>query len=80
MKDWFFCFRQGGPESYVGEGTDLGVDRDTVQVFTAGIIQEAAKIGNCVIFGRSAQCILRRYPRCLFACSFTRRLRRNSYG
>jgi len=55
-------FRQGGLESYVGEGTDLGADRDTVQVFTAGIIQEAAKIGNCVIIGRSAQCILRRYP------------------
>jgi len=54
-------FRQGGFESYVGEGIDHGVDRDTVQSFTAGIIQEAAKIGNCVIIGRSAQCILRRH-------------------
>ena len=54
-------FRQGGIESYVGEGTALGADRDTVQVFTAGIIQEAAKIGNCVIIGRSAQCLLRRH-------------------
>jgi cytidylate kinase len=54
-------FRQGGPYSYAGEGTDLGVDRDTVQEFTSGIIQEAAKVGNCVIIGRSAQCVLRRY-------------------
>jgi cytidylate kinase len=58
-------FRRGGIESYVGEGTDLGADRDTVQVFTAGIIQEAAKIGNCVIIGRSAQCVLRRHANVL---------------
>jgi cytidylate kinase len=32
-----------------------------VQQFTASIIQEAAKIGNCVIIGRSAQCVLRRH-------------------
>lgn len=55
-------FRQGGPDSYVGEGTKVGVDRDTVQEFTASIIQEAAKVGNCVIIGRSAQCVLRRHP------------------
>lgn len=58
-------FRQGGLESYVGEGNDLGVDRDTVQRFTAGIIQEAAKIGNCVIIGRSAQCVLQHHPHVL---------------
>jgi cytidylate kinase len=55
-------FWQGGPQSYVGARTEYGVDRDTVQVFTAGLIQEAAKIGNCVIIGRSAQCVLRRHP------------------
>jgi cytidylate kinase len=54
-------FRQGGPDSYVGEGPKVGVDRDTVQEFTASIIQEAAKVGNCVIIGRSAQCVLRRH-------------------
>ena len=54
-------FRQGGPDSYVGVGTEFGVDRDTVQEFTASIIQEAAKVGNCVIIGRSAQCVLRRH-------------------
>ncbi len=54
-------FRQGGPDLYVGEGTMHGVDRDTVQQFTASIIQEAAKVGNCVIIGRSAQCVLRRH-------------------
>jgi len=58
-------FRQGGLESYVGERANLGVDRDTVQVFTASIIQEAAKIGNCVIIGRSAQCVLQRHSRVL---------------
>jgi len=54
-------FRQGGPDSYVGEGAKVGVDRDTVQEFIASIIQEAAKVGNCVIIGRSAQCVLRRH-------------------
>jgi cytidylate kinase len=54
-------FRQGGLDSYVGEGAKVGVDRDTVQEFTASIIQEAAKVGNCVIIGRSAQCVLRRH-------------------
>ena len=45
--------------------TELAVDRDTVQIFTASIIQEAAKVGNCVIIGRSAQCVLRRHPHVL---------------
>jgi cytidylate kinase len=58
-------FRRGGPESYVGEGAELVVDHDTVQAFTASIIQEAAKVGNCVIIGRSAQCVLRSHPHVL---------------
>ena len=58
-------FRQGGPESFVGQGADLGVDRDVLQQFTAGVIQEAAKVGNCVIIGRSAQCILHHHPHVL---------------
>lgn len=58
-------FRTGGPESYVGEGTEYGVDRDTVEEFTANVVQEAAKIGNCVIIGRSAQCVLRHHPHVL---------------
>jgi cytidylate kinase len=58
-------FRQGGPESYLGEGSGLAVDRNTVQIFTANIIQEAAKVGNCVLIGRSAQCVLRRHPHVL---------------
>lgn len=58
-------FRQGGLESYVGEGIEFGIDRDTVQTFTASIIREAAKIGNCVIIGRSAQCILQDHPHVL---------------
>jgi hypothetical protein len=58
-------FRQGGPESYAGEGSELAVDRDTAHTFTASIIQEAAKVANCVIIGHSAQCILRRHPHVL---------------
>ena len=56
-------FRRGAPESYMGP-VDI-VDRDTVQAFTAGIIQQAARVGNCVIIGRSAQCILRHHPHVL---------------
>lgn len=58
-------FRQGGLHSYVGEGPELGVDRDTLQQFTASVIQEAAKVGNCVIIGRSAGCVLRDHPHVL---------------
>jgi cytidylate kinase len=41
------------------------VDHDTVQQFTASVIQEAAKVGNCVIIGRSAGCVLRSDPHVL---------------
>jgi len=58
-------FRQGGPESFVGAGLELGVDRDTVQQFTASVIQEAAKVGKCVIIGRSSGCVLRHDPHVL---------------
>jgi hypothetical protein len=52
-------FRQGGPESYVGEGPEFGVDRDSLQQFTSSVIERAAKEGKCVIIGRSSQCVLR---------------------
>jgi cytidylate kinase len=55
-------FRQGGPESYVGEGPEFGVDRDTLQQFTANVIEGAAKESHCVIIGRSAQCVLQTHP------------------
>jgi cytidylate kinase len=58
-------FRQGGPESYVGEGPEFGVDRDTLQQFTANVIRRAAEESHCVIIGRSAQCVLQRHPRVL---------------
>jgi len=41
------------------------VDYDTVRNSTVRVIQEAAKVGNCVIIGRSAQCILRHQPKVL---------------
>jgi cytidylate kinase len=58
-------FLHGGPESYIGKLADSAVDHDTLQQFTASVIQEAAKVGNCVIIGRSSQCVLRHDPRVL---------------
>jgi cytidylate kinase len=58
-------FRHGGPEVYVGGVADTGVDRDSLQKFTARVIEEAGKAGNCVIVGRSSQCVLHREPTAL---------------
>lgn len=58
-------FRHGGPEVYVGGVADTGVDRDSLQKFTARVIQEAGKAGHCVIVGRSSQCVLRNEPQVL---------------
>lgn len=51
-------FRYGA--SWSIPGTDM--DHDTLQRFTAKVIEQAAKQGRCVIIGRSAQCVLRFYP------------------
>jgi cytidylate kinase len=58
-------FRHGGPEVYVGGVADTGVDRDSLQQFTARVIEQAGKAGNCVIVGRSSQCVLRSHPQAL---------------
>jgi hypothetical protein len=58
-------FRQGTPETYAGDEGSVAVDRDMVQLLTERVIHEAAKVGNCVIIGRSAQCILRHQPKVL---------------
>jgi len=58
-------FRHGGPEIYVGGVADTGVDRDSLQQFTAKVIEEAGKTGNCVIVGRSSQCVLHKEPRAM---------------
>jgi cytidylate kinase len=63
-------FRQGGPDSYVGQGSEFGVDHDTLQQFTADVIERAAKEGNCVIIGRSSQCVLRQHPNVLHVLVF----------
>jgi cytidylate kinase len=55
-------FRQGGPDSYVGQGPEFGVDRDTMQQFTESVIKRAAAEGKCVIIGRSSQCVLQNHP------------------
>jgi cytidylate kinase len=58
-------FRHGGPEVYVGGVADTGVDRDSLQQFTAHVIEEAGKVGHCVIVGRGSQCVLRKQPHAL---------------
>lgn len=59
------CFRHGGPEAYVGAIADTGVDRDSLQTFTARIIKEAGEAGNCVIVGRGSHCVLHNDPQAL---------------
>ncbi len=50
----------------IGEPThDSTVDYDLVQRSTERVIQEAAKVGKCVIIGRSSQCVLRHDPHAL---------------
>jgi cytidylate kinase len=38
----------------------LSLDYDKVQEATARVVQEAARVGNCVVIGRGSQCVLRR--------------------
>lgn len=58
-------FRQGGPDSFAGHSSTLGIDKDTMQQLTQRVIGEAARAGNCVIIGRSASCVLYRDPHVL---------------
>jgi len=58
-------FRHGGPELYVGRIADTGMGHDILQEFTAQVIREAGKQGNCVIIGRGSQCVLRNEPSAL---------------
>lgn len=52
-------FRKGGPDLLLVDREDDCPDRDTMQRFTAHVIEQAAKVGNCVILGRGAGCMLR---------------------
>jgi cytidylate kinase len=63
-------FRRGGPDSFVGNGPEFGVDRDTMQQFTARVINRVAEEGKCVIIGRSSQCVLRSHPQVLHVLVF----------
>jgi hypothetical protein len=58
-------FRHGSPEYCVGVVGESGVDHDALQQFTASVIQEAAKVGKCVIIGRGSQCVLQQDPHVL---------------
>ena len=49
----------------MGGVADTGVDRDSLQQFTARVIEEAGKTGDCVIVGRSSQCVLSKEPRAM---------------
>lgn len=57
--------RYGGIELYSGELSDSAVDHDKLQQFTATVIREASEVGNCVIIGRSSQCVLQHDPHTL---------------
>jgi cytidylate kinase len=57
-------FSHGGPELYIGVADD-GVNRDSLQQFTAKVIAEAGKAGGCVIVGRGSQCVLHQEPTAL---------------
>lgn len=63
-------FRFGSPQAYLGKGAESGGDRDTLREFTASVIERAAIEGQCVIIGRSAQCVLRRHPNVFHALVF----------
>lgn len=58
-------FRYGGSGLYLGNVWEAVVDRDLLQRFTTRVIEAAGKTGNCVIVGRSSQCVLRKNPRAL---------------
>ncbi len=58
-------FRHSGPELCVGGMANTGVALDIVQEFTARVIEQAAREGNCVVVGRGSQCVLRNTPRVL---------------
>ncbi len=46
------------------------LDFDAVQNSTVRVIHQAANVGNCVIIGRSSQCVLRHQPNVLHALVF----------
>jgi hypothetical protein len=43
------------------------IDYDTVKNSTVAVIKQAAMVGNCVIIGRSSQCVLHKHPQVLHA-------------
>jgi cytidylate kinase len=58
-------FRHGGSALYLGDSPEIEIDNDTLQGLTARIITTAGNAGNCVIVGRSSQCVLRQVRRAL---------------
>jgi cytidylate kinase len=59
------CFRHGGSALYLGDSPEIEIDNDTLQGLTARIIMTAGNAGNCVIVGRSSQCVLRQVGQAL---------------
>jgi cytidylate kinase len=53
------AYWSGSAESWSGLPSTPVLDADTLAGMTAGIIQEAAELGGCVIVGRGSQCLLR---------------------
>jgi cytidylate kinase len=61
-----YGFRKGDPSLMTaGAPAATPVDYDAMQKITASVIQHAADAGNCVIIGRSSQCVLHRHPHVL---------------
>ena len=64
---------QGGYEGAASRIESLPVDSDAVAALSAQIICEAAEIGEAIIVGRGAQCVLRANPQAFHVSIFAPR-------
>jgi cytidylate kinase len=53
---------RGAPDAPISVGQFDLFDAETMAVVGRKVIEEAARMGNCVVVGRGAQCILHRWP------------------
>jgi cytidylate kinase len=64
-RSWWKNALQGFEMSLTVPASSL--DYDKVQEATARVVQEAARVGNCVVIGRGSQCVLRRHANAFHA-------------
>ena len=67
---WWARVLRGFQQTGQGMIPPAVVDYDSVRDSTVRVIEQAAKVGHCVIIGRSSQCVLRRQPNVLHALVF----------